>query len=86
MSTSITYPHSLSNACDPLANNACQQSRLTAVPNAVAILGRTYPPGLMRSIVFAILGALAPVGFIIPGAYAALLADFGAVRWIWFST
>jgi len=59
---------------------------LTVVPNAVAILGRTYPPGQMRSIVFAILGALAPVGFIVPGAFAAALADAGAVEWIWFAT
>jgi hypothetical protein len=56
------------------------------VPNAVSILGRTYPPGLMRSIVFAILGALAPIGFVVPGSFAALLADHGAVQWIWFTT
>lgn len=75
---------------------SCESTRLeigpwcseahSAVPNAVAILGRTYPPGRMRSIVFAILGALAPVGFLVPGTIAALLADNGAVKWIWFLT
>ncbi|ORX34486.1 major facilitator superfamily domain-containing protein [Kockovaella imperatae] len=57
-----------------------------AVPNAVAILGRTYPPGSTRSLIFAIFGALAPVGFMVGGAVAALLAQTTSVIWIWFFT
>ncbi|WVR04537.1 hypothetical protein IAU60_001544 [Kwoniella sp. DSM 27419] len=55
-----------------------------ALPNALAILGRTYPPGKMRNIVFAILGALAPAGFMFGGAIAAVFAVLVDVRWIWW--
>ncbi|KAK1926475.1 MFS transporter [Papiliotrema laurentii] len=74
----------------PVPFNVCRAlggiGAALSLPNAVSILGRTYPPGLMRSIVFAILGALAPIGFVVPGSFAALLADHGAVQWIWFTT
>ena len=56
------------------------------VPNAVAIFGRTYPPGQMRATLFAALGALGPVGFMSSGALAALLADKASVPWIWWFT
>ena len=59
---------------------------LVLVPNAVAIFGRTYPPGHMRTIIFAIFGAIAPVGFLVSGAMAALLAVKAGPRWIWFFT
>lgn len=35
------------------------------LPNAVALLGITYPPGLRKNIVFAVFGAFAPVGAVI---------------------
>ena len=57
-----------------------------SVPNAVAILGRTYPPGPTRSLIFAIFGALGPVGFMVGGVLAALLAQKASVPWIWFFT
>ena len=56
------------------------------VPNAVAILGRTYPPGNTRSLVFALIGALGPAGFMVGGVFAALLAQKASVPWIWFFT
>ncbi|WWD00461.1 hypothetical protein V866_007376 [Kwoniella sp. B9012] len=55
-----------------------------SLPNALAILGRTYPPGKMRNLVFAILGALAPSGFLIGGAVAAIFTVLVNVRWIWW--
>ncbi|WRT64885.1 uncharacterized protein IL334_001821 [Kwoniella shivajii] len=57
-----------------------------SLPNALAILGRTYPPGKMRNIVFAILGALAPAGFLIAGTMAAIFTVLVDVRWIWWFT
>ncbi|KIR57651.1 MFS transporter [Cryptococcus bacillisporus CA1873] len=54
-----------------------------SLPNALAILGRTYPPGKIRNITFAILGALAPAGYCIGGGVASLFAQFVDVRWIW---
>ncbi|WVW78590.1 hypothetical protein I302_100546 [Kwoniella bestiolae CBS 10118] len=57
-----------------------------SLPNALAILGRTYPPGKMRNLVFAILGALAPSGFLIGGAVAAIFTVLADVRWIWWFT
>ena len=56
------------------------------VPNAVAILGRTYPPGNTRSLVFALIGALGPAGFMVGGLFAGLLAQKASVPWIWFFT
>ncbi|RSH83828.1 hypothetical protein EHS25_005443 [Saitozyma podzolica] len=55
-----------------------------SLPNAVAILGRTYPPGRTRSLMFAILGALAPAGFWAGGLIAAAFAVSGHVPWIWW--
>ncbi|WVF69910.1 hypothetical protein IAT40_004694 [Kwoniella sp. CBS 6097] len=55
-----------------------------ALPNALAILGRTYPPGHTRNVVFAILGALAPCGFILGGGAAAIFVVLVSVEWIWW--
>ncbi|WWC67828.1 uncharacterized protein I206_101745 [Kwoniella pini CBS 10737] len=57
-----------------------------SLPNALAILGRTYPPGKVRNIVFAILGALAPAGFIVGGAIASIFCVLLNPKWIWWST
>ena len=35
------------------------------LPNAIALLGGTYPPGLRKNLVFAIFGAVAPGGAVI---------------------
>ncbi|WWC59375.1 uncharacterized protein I303_101927 [Kwoniella dejecticola CBS 10117] len=57
-----------------------------SLPNALAILGRTYPPGKIRNIVFAILGALAPAGFIVGGAVASIFTVLVDPRWVWWFT
>ncbi|RDA94036.1 hypothetical protein CP533_5301 [Ophiocordyceps camponoti-saundersi (nom. inval.)] len=44
------------------------------LPNALAVLGTAYPPGHRKAMVFALFGAVAPVGAIIGGAFASLLA------------
>ncbi|OQE41172.1 hypothetical protein PENCOP_c005G08750 [Penicillium coprophilum] len=51
------------------------------LPNALAILGRTYPAGPRKDMVFSIFGATAPGGFIIGGAFSALLAE--RAWWPW---
>ncbi|PTB59452.1 hypothetical protein M431DRAFT_75031 [Trichoderma harzianum CBS 226.95] len=51
------------------------------LPNAVAILGRTYPPGRRKELVFSLFGATAPAGFNVAGVFIALLAQ--RVWWPW---
>lgn len=51
------------------------------LPNCLAILGRTYPPGRRKELVFSIFGAMAPAGFIIAGVFAALVSE--RAWWPW---
>lgn len=51
------------------------------LPNGVAVLGRTYPPGLRKQIAFCLFGGVAPSGFIIGGVFASLLAE--NIWWPW---
>ncbi|KAJ5631203.1 uncharacterized protein N7484_011303 [Penicillium longicatenatum] len=51
------------------------------LPNAVAILGRTYPPGKRKSMVFCMFGAVAPGGFIIGATFSSLIAE--KLWWPW---
>lgn len=51
------------------------------LPNALAILGRTYPPGPRKGMVFCFFGATAPNGFIVGGVFSSLLAQ--KVWWPW---
>lgn len=51
------------------------------VPNSLAILGRTYPPGRRKEMVFSIYGATAPNGFIVGAVFGSLLAQ--RVSWPW---
>ena len=45
------------------------------LPNAVALLGHTYPPGKRKDMVFALFGATAPGGFVIGALFSSLLAE-----------
>ncbi|KAJ5679645.1 hypothetical protein N7462_007889 [Penicillium macrosclerotiorum] len=51
------------------------------LPNAVAILGRSYPPGFRKEIVFCLFGAVAPGGFTIGATFSSLLAE--RLWWPW---
>lgn len=51
------------------------------LPNGVAILGRTYPPGLRKQMVFSLFGASAPSGYIVGGAFCSIFAQL--VWWPW---
>ncbi|PFH55108.1 hypothetical protein XA68_10699 [Ophiocordyceps unilateralis] len=50
------------------------------LPNALAVLGTAYPPGHRKAMVFALFGAVAPVGAIFGGVFASLLAR---LWWPW---
>lgn len=51
-----------------------------ALPNGLAIFGYTYPPGHRKAMVFAFFGAVAPMGAVIGGVFAALLSR---ISWSW---
>lgn len=50
------------------------------LPNAVAVLGVSYPPGHRKAMVFAFFGAVAPIGGVVGGAIASALE---LVWWPW---
>ncbi|KAI0448823.1 major facilitator superfamily transporter [Xylaria acuta] len=50
------------------------------LPNALAILGAVYPPGPKKGMLFALFGAMAPVGAIVGAAVGSALA---IVWWPW---
>ena len=45
------------------------------VPNAMALIGRTYPMGLKKNLVFSCFGAGGPTGFVAGAVMAALFAE-----------
>ncbi|UJR30680.1 hypothetical protein I4U23_018203 [Adineta vaga] len=51
------------------------------LPNAVALLARTYPVGVRKSVVFSIFGATAPTGFILGALFGSLFAEL--LWWPW---
>jgi MFS family permease len=54
------------------------------VPNAVALLGHTFPPGLGRNIAMGVFGAMAPIGAAGGSVISALLVQLTAWRWLFF--
>jgi MFS family permease len=51
------------------------------LPNAIAIFGRTYPPGRMKELAFSLFGAAAPGGSVVGGVFAALISE--RAWWPW---
>ncbi|KAK3313612.1 major facilitator superfamily-domain-containing protein [Apodospora peruviana] len=51
------------------------------IPNAIAIIGRTFPVGLKRNIIFACFGAAGPTGAAAGAVLAALVAQL--LSWHW---
>lgn len=51
------------------------------LPNAVAIFGRTYPPGRKKGFVFSLFGACAPGGYVVGGVFSSIFAQL--VWWPW---
>lgn len=51
------------------------------LPNSIAILGRAYPPGPKKGMIFSLFGAAAPSGFVVGGVFAAIFSRL--VWWPW---
>ena len=56
------------------------------LPNALAILGRTYRPGRRKDMVFSIFGSTAPGGFVIGALFSGLFGQLAWWPWAYFTT
>ena len=56
------------------------------MPNAIAIMGCSYKPGLRKQMVFSLFGATAPSGFVIGAVFSSLLAEFAWWPWAYWIT
>ncbi|KAL1296532.1 hypothetical protein AAFC00_000040 [Neodothiora populina] len=54
-------------------------------PNALALLGRAYRPGLKKNLTFALFGAMAPWGFVIGALCGAVFAQLAWWPWTFWS-
>lgn len=54
-------------------------------PNALALLGRAYAPGIKKNLTFALFGAMAPWGFVIGALFGALFAETAWWPWTFWS-
>jgi MFS family permease len=54
------------------------------LPNAVALLGRVYPPGRRKELAFALFGLTAPSGFVIGALFSSLIAQKGWWPWVYW--
>lgn len=55
------------------------------LPNAIAILGRTYPPGMRKNMVMSLFGAFAPGGYILGCLFSSIFAQFAIWAWGYFA-
>jgi MFS family permease len=55
------------------------------MPNALALFGRAYPPGVKKNIVFSIFGSLAPAGFVIGATFGSLFAQLAWWPWAFWT-
>ena len=55
------------------------------MPNALALFGRAYPPGMKKNIVFSIFGAVAPLGFVLGATSGSLFAQVTWWPWAFWS-
>ncbi|RDW56418.1 hypothetical protein BP5796_13167 [Coleophoma crateriformis] len=56
------------------------------VPNAIALIGRTFPVGEKRALVLSLVGACGPTGFLSGAAISSLLAQLFWWPWVFWST
>lgn len=54
-------------------------------PNALALLGRAYAPGVKKNIVFSLFGAMAPWGFVIGALFGSIFAQLTWWPWLFWS-
>ncbi|OCK77023.1 MFS general substrate transporter [Lepidopterella palustris CBS 459.81] len=58
------------------------------VPNAMALVGRTFPIGMKRNLVFSLFGACGPTGWVLGAVFSSLCAQLGEGKlprsgWSW---
>ena len=56
------------------------------LPNALAVLGKTYPPGPRKDMVFSIFGSTAPGGFLIGAVFSAMFGQLAWWPWAYWTT
>ncbi|WPG99311.1 Hypothetical protein R9X50_00212400 [Acrodontium crateriforme] len=54
-------------------------------PNALALLGRAYVPGLKKNVIFSLFGAMAPWGFIVGATASNLFAQLAWWPWLFWT-
>lgn len=54
------------------------------LPNSLAILGRVYPPGWKKNVVFCVFGALAPNGFVLGALFSSIFAELAWWPWAYW--
>ncbi|KOG96848.1 Amf1p DI49_5190 [Saccharomyces eubayanus] len=54
------------------------------LPNAIAILGRTYKPGKRKNMVFSLFGASAPGGFVLGAVFSSMLGQLAWWPWAYW--
>lgn len=54
-------------------------------PNALALLGRAYPPGIKKNIMFSLFGAMAPWGYVVGAASSSMFAQLTWWPWAYWS-
>lgn len=47
------------------------------VPNAMALVGRTFPMGMKRNLVFSLFGACGPLGWVTGALFSSICAQLG---------
>jgi MFS family permease len=54
------------------------------LPNAIAMIARTYEPGMRQNLIFCLFGATAPGGFVLGAVFTALLAQDAWWPWAYW--
>lgn len=54
------------------------------LPSSAGMLGRNYPPGMMRTISFAFYGAMAPAGSMLGAIFASLIIQTIGMSWVFW--
>lgn len=54
------------------------------VPNAIALLTTTFPPGRMRNVSVGLFGAMAPIGAAGGSVFPGLFGQLAPVKWLFF--
>lgn len=54
------------------------------LPNAMAIIGRSYKPGIRQTMIFSLFGACAPSGFALGAVFSSLLTELASWPWTFY--